>query len=61
MNAIIAVLEEKGSIAFLEMFPVQPQTRDIVVSFLALLELMKMNLVRAVQNAQNGTIRLFYQ
>ncbi|KJS32091.1 MAG: chromosome segregation protein ScpA [Desulfatitalea sp. BRH_c12] len=61
MNAIIAVLEEKGSIAFLEMFPAQPQTRDIVVSFLALLELMKMNLVRAVQNAQNGTIRLFYQ
>jgi len=61
MNAIIAVLEEKGSIAFLEMFPAQPQTRDIVVNFLALLELMKMNLVRAVQNAQNGTIRLFYQ
>jgi segregation and condensation protein A len=61
MNAIIDLLEEKGSIAFLEMFPQNPQRRDIIVSFLALLELMKMNLVRVVQNAQSGTIRLFYQ
>lgn len=61
MNAIIELLEEKGSIAFLEMFPQHPQRRDIIVNFLALLELMKMNLVRVVQNAQSGTIRLFYQ
>jgi segregation and condensation protein A len=61
MNAIIAVLEEKGSITFLEIFPQDPQRRDIIVNFLALLELMKMNLIRAVQNAAGGTIRLFYQ
>jgi segregation and condensation protein A len=61
MNAIIAVLEEKGSISFLEMFPANVQKMDIIATFLALLELMRMNLVRAVQSAQNGTIRLFYQ
>ncbi len=61
MNVIIAVLEEKGSIAFLEMFPQEPQRMDLIVTFLALLELMKMNLVRVVQGAQSGTIRLFYQ
>jgi segregation and condensation protein A len=61
MNAIIAVLEEKGSISFLEMFPVNVQKIDIIATFLALLELMRMNLVRVVQSAQNGTIRLFYQ
>jgi segregation and condensation protein A len=61
MNAIIAVLEEKGSISFLEMFPANVQKMDIIATFLALLELMRMNLVRVVQSAQNGTIRLFYQ
>ncbi len=61
MNAIIAVLEEKGSIGFQEMFPANVQKMDIIATFLALLELMRMNLVRAVQGAQSGTIRLFYQ
>jgi segregation and condensation protein A len=44
-----------------EIFAQDPHRRDIIVTFLALLELMKMNLVRAVQNAAGGTIRLFYQ
>ncbi|MBR9980815.1 MAG: segregation/condensation protein A [Desulfatitalea sp.] len=61
MNAIIAVLEEKGSLAFLELFPAQPRRMDIIANFLALLELMRLNLVRVVQSAQSGTIRLFYQ
>ena len=61
MNAIIAVLEEKGSIAFSEMFQPNAQKMDIIATFLALLELMRMNLVKAVQGVQSGTIRLFYQ
>ena len=61
MNAIINELEEKGSIAFLEMFPENPQRMDIIVTFLALLELMKLNLARVAQHAQSGTIRIFYQ
>lgn len=61
MNNIINLLEEKGSITFVELFPDSIQRMDIVVTFLALLELMKINLVRVVQSIQNGTIRLFYQ
>lgn len=61
MNAIIEVLEDKGSITFLELFAPNPQRHDIIVTFLALLELMKMSLVRIAQNTQSGTIRLFYQ
>lgn len=63
MNSIIDLLEEKGSITFTEIFPQVEalQKMDIVVTFLALLELMKINLVRIVQNTQSGTIRLFYQ
>lgn len=61
MNVIISILEEKGSIAFIEMFPEDPRRMDLIVTFLALLELMKINLVRVVQSTQSGTIRLFYQ
>lgn len=61
MNSIISVLEEKGSIVFMDLFVQRPQKGFIVATFLALLELMKLNLVHVVQNAQNGIIRLFYQ
>jgi segregation and condensation protein A len=61
MNLVIARLEEQGSVAFLDLFSEQPQKMDIIVTFLAILELMKMNLVRAVQSLDSGIIRLFYQ
>lgn len=61
MNAIIALLEENGSIDFLELFSAKPEKADIIVTFLALLELMKISLVRAVQSVDSGVIRLFYQ
>ena len=61
MNAVIALLEERGSIAFLELFSDHPQKMEIIVTFLAILELMKLNLVRAVQSLDSGVIRLFYQ
>lgn len=61
MNSIIDILEEKGSVSFLELFPEEPQKMDLIITFLALLELMKLNLIRAAQSAQSGIIRLFYQ
>ena len=61
MNALIELLEEKGSIAFFDIFPANPVKMDIIVTFLALLELMKMSLVRAVQSPESKIIRLFYQ
>ncbi len=61
MNTIIAVLEEKGSITFTELFGEVPEKSFLIATFLAVLELMKMNLVQVVQSTQSGVIRLFYQ
>jgi segregation and condensation protein A len=61
MNDLIRAIEDKGSITFSELFDETPEKRLIIVTFLALLELMKLNLVRVAQNAQSGVIRLFYQ
>ena len=62
INEILGVIEEKGSITFTELFDTAVvEKRFIVVTFLSLLELMKMNLIRVAQSTQNGLIRLFYQ
>jgi segregation and condensation protein A len=61
MNDIIAVIEDKGSVTFTELFQATDAKRYVIITFLALLELMKMTLVRAAQSAQSGIIRLFYQ
>jgi segregation and condensation protein A len=61
MNQIIAILEEKGSIAFTELFVKDCEKSFIIVTFLALLELMKLGLIHVAQHAQSGVIRLFYQ
>ena len=61
MNAIVRLLEDQGSIVFMDLFDQQPEKPFIIATFLALLELMKLNLVHVVQNSQSGTIRLFYQ
>ncbi len=61
MNDMISVLEEKGSIVFTDLFAERTEKPFFIATFLALLELMKINLVRVVQNKQDGVIRLFYQ
>jgi segregation and condensation protein A len=61
MNDIIAVIEDKGSVTFTELFQATDAKRYVIITFLAILELMKMTLVRVAQSAQSGIIRLFYQ
>lgn len=61
MNDILAVVEERGSLTFEELFDVSVEKRFIIVTFLALLELMKLCLIRVAQSAQSGVIRLFFQ
>lgn len=61
MNDIVDVIEEKGSVVFTELFKVTDEKRYVIVTFLALLELMKLNLIRVAQSSQSGIIRLFYQ
>ena len=61
MNDIIREIENKGSMAFSELFVQKPEKQFIIVTFLALLELMRLNLIRVAQSTQSGAMRLFYQ
>jgi segregation and condensation protein A len=54
-------LEAKGSLTFFELFPEHPTRGEIVVTFLAILEMVKLALIRLVQHVNSGIIRIFYQ
>lgn len=60
ITQIIDILETKKSITFLELFSDIPDKNEIIVTFLALLEMVKLTLVRIVQHVQTGVIRIFY-
>ena len=60
ITEIVDVLELKGSITFGELFSEKYDKGDVVVTFLAILEMVKLNLIRIVQHVQTGIIRLFY-
>jgi len=60
MNEIVNLLEQKGSVVFEELFDDNFTKSNVVVTFLALLEMAKMNLIRIVQHLQSGILRLFY-
>ena len=60
INELVDILEEKGSAAFEELFFGEMTKQGIIVTFLAILEMVKLRLVRVVQHVQSGVIRLFY-
>jgi len=54
------ILEAKGSTTFTELFSDHPDKGEVIVTFLAILEMVKLALVRIVQHVQTGVLRLFY-
>jgi len=54
-------LEARGSLTFFELFTEHPTRGEIVVTFLAILEMVKLALIRLVQHVNSGIIRIFYQ
>ncbi len=56
VNGILALLAGKESVAFRELFTERPRRDDVVVTFLALLELGKLRLVRLMQSARYGAL-----
>ena len=60
ITQITDILEARGSSAFDELFSEQPDKSEVIVTFLAILEMVKLALVRIVQNTQTGVMRLFY-
>jgi len=60
ISQLVDILEKKGSITFSELFSPDSDRGDIIVTFLAILEMVKLLLVRVAQHVQTGVIRLFY-
>ena len=60
ITEIVDILEKKGSITFAELFTSKATKSELIVTFLALLEMVKLYLIRIVQHLQSGTIRIFY-
>lgn len=60
ISEIMDILEDRGSITFLELFEPQATRRDIVVTFLAILEMAKLQVIRIRQHVASGLIRIFH-
>jgi ABC-type multidrug transport system ATPase subunit len=59
MDELIALLAEGESLDFLELFASQQTKADMIVTFLALLELIRPKLVKVYQRGMFGPIRVF--
>ena len=60
ITQITDLLEAKDSTTFIELFSENPDKSEIIVTFLAILEMVRLALIRIVQHAQTGVMRLFY-
>jgi segregation and condensation protein A len=59
ISQIIDILEERGSLTFQELLEGKATRADIVVTFLAILEMAKLQLIRIMQHIESGIIRIF--
>ncbi len=60
ITQITDVLEAKGSVTFDQLFSERPDKNEVIVTFLAILEMVKLALIRIAQHVQTGVMRLFY-
>ena len=60
ISEIVDILEKMDSLTFYELFSKDADKGDIIVTFLALLEMVKLNLVKIIQHVESGIIRIFY-
>ena len=60
ISQIADILESKGSATFDEVFTDNPTKSDVIVTFLAILEMVKLTLIRLIQHVQSGIMRIFY-
>jgi segregation and condensation protein A len=57
---IVDILDQRGSVAFNELFETGAAKSEIIVTFLAILEMVKLNIIKIIQHVHSGAIRLFY-
>jgi segregation and condensation protein A len=61
ITQLTEILEAKESMTFDELFTGCRQRPDIIVTFLAILEMAKLGLIHIAQHVPTGIIRIFYQ
>jgi segregation and condensation protein A len=61
ISQLTEMLETKTSMTFDELFADGRERSDIIVTFLAILEMAKLGLIRIAQHVPTGIIRVFYQ
>ncbi|ETR70516.1 MAG: segregation and condensation protein A [Candidatus Magnetoglobus multicellularis str. Araruama] len=60
ISQIIDILEERPTIAFTELFRGAPSRADMIITFLALLEMAKLAIIQIGQNVKSGLIEVVY-
>ena len=60
ISQIVEILEAKTSITFLELFSDNPDKHEVIITFLAILEMVKLTLIRIIQNVKTGIHRIIY-
>ncbi len=58
MTEIIDRIKDKGAMAFEDLLPQAPDRMEIIVTFLAILEIVKLNMGRLIQSDPSGSLRL---
>jgi segregation and condensation protein A len=61
INQLVDLFEVHGTLTFTELFDPQATRSDVIVTFLAVLEMVKLHLLRISQHLPSGVIRLFYE
>jgi len=59
ISEIADILESRGSVTFEEIFEAQVTKSHIIVTFLAILEMAKAQVIRIMQHVSSGVIRIF--
>jgi len=59
VNVVLSLLAGRENLAFSELFQTRPERNEVVVTFLATLELVRLKLVRLMQSSRFGPIWLY--
>ncbi|MBA3036565.1 MAG: chromosome segregation protein ScpA [Desulfobacterium sp.] len=60
INELLDILEKEGSVTFDQLFDKNSTKSEFVITFLAILEMVRLAIISIVQHVQSGIIRLFY-
>jgi segregation and condensation protein A len=60
ISELVDIFQKQKSLTFDELFAADSNKGEVIVTFLAILEMVKLSMVQIAQQVQTGIIRLFY-